>query len=193
MDHNESTVEKISNFESPEKWTIYNKQVARSTTLYTRTKRTFSRLALRIMLDAFLYKLGYRAIEWTKEEIAQWEQKKQAAGLTRGQIIKKSESHLMHFGFAESELSALFNANNRTEMNSAAHEMEIRDMVSSLEDLDISEISRSAIEKAFEYVCGIKMKDVDPKSHDIITSTGIRSGPEKDQWLFDDAEIGSWN
>jgi hypothetical protein len=193
MNHNESTVEKISNFESPEKWAIYNKQVARSTTLYRGMKRNFSRLALRIMLDAFLYKLGYRAIEWTKEETAQWEQKKQATGFTRGQIIKKSKSHLMHFGFAESELSALFNANNRTEMNSAAHEIEINDMVSSLEYLNISEISRSAIEKAFEYVCGIKMKDVDPKSHDIITSTGIRSGPVEDQWLFDDEEIGSWN
>jgi hypothetical protein len=65
----------------------------------------------------------------------------------------------VQFGFVQSELAALFNANNRTEMNSAAHEIEINDMVASLEYLDIAEISRSAIEKALEYVCGVKMKD----------------------------------
>ena len=37
------------------------------------------------MSDAFLYKLGYRAVEWTKEETAQWKQKKQATRLTRDQ------------------------------------------------------------------------------------------------------------
>jgi hypothetical protein len=98
----------------------------------------------------------------------------------------------VQFGFVQSELAALFNANNRTEMNSAAHEIEINDMVASLEYLDITEISRSAIEKAFEYVCGVKMKDVHPKSQDIITPTGVKSRQMKDQWLFDE-EIGGWN
>jgi hypothetical protein len=42
-------------------------------------------------------------------------------------------------------------------MNSAAHERKINAMVASLRYLDITEISRSVIEKAFEYVCGVKM------------------------------------
>jgi hypothetical protein len=143
-------------------------------------KRSFSRLALRILLDAFLYKLGFRTIEWTEEETAQWEQRNKPR-LTHGpETIKKSESQLV-----KSELSALFNANNRTEMNSAAHEIEINDMVASLEYLDIAEISRSAIEMTFD---GVKMEGCAPK---VITPTGIQSRQMKDQWLFDE-EIGGW-
>jgi hypothetical protein len=73
--------------------------------------------------------------------------KKQATGLIRDQTIMKSKSHLMRFGFTESELSALFNANNRTEMNSAAYEIEISDIVASLEYLEMAKISRLAIKK----------------------------------------------
>jgi hypothetical protein len=192
VDHNESTVEKISNFESPEKWTIYNGRIAESLALNRGVQYNLSRLALRVLLDAFLYKLGYRAIEWTEEETMQWEQRKQAAGLSRGQTIKKSKNYLMQSGFTESELSALFSANNRTQMNSAAHEIEINTMVASLKCLDMAETSRSAVEKAFEFVCGVNMKDVDPNSKDLVTSTGIMSRPMRDQWLFDE-EVGSWD
>jgi hypothetical protein len=43
-------------------------------------------------------------------------------------------------------------------MNSTAHQMKINEMIASLGCLDVSEVSRSAIEKAFEYVCGVKMR-----------------------------------
>jgi len=193
INHHNDIVEKISTFESPEKWVIYNDHIARSIALNSGIqngmKKNFSLLALRILLDAFLHKLGYRAMEWTEEERVQWEQKKQSVGLTRGQAIKTSKGHLVQFGFTEPELSALFSADKRTEMNSAAHEMGINDMVSGLQYLDMVETSRSAVEKAIEYVCGVKMKDIDPKSKDIVTSTGIQSRPMGDQWLFDE-EIG---
>jgi hypothetical protein len=58
--------------------------------------------------------------------------KKQAAGLTRDQTIQKYKGHLMEYGFADSELLALFNADKRTEMNSAAHQMKINEMIASL-------------------------------------------------------------
>ena len=49
-----------------------------------------------------------------------------------------------------------------------------------------------AIEKAVEYVCGMKVKEIDPNSKDIITPTGIQSRLMRDQWLFDE-EIGGWD
>ena len=184
-------VERITNFGSPEKWAIHNKQIAQANALRDEVKHSFSLLALRVLVDAFLYKLGYRGVEWTKEETVQWEQKKQAAGLTRSQTIVKSTGHLTQFGFNESELSALFSASIRTEMNAATHSMKINAMVMSLNCLDGTETSRSAVKKAFEYVCGVKMEDVDTMSQDIITSTGIQSGPGRDKWLFEE-EIGTW-
>ena len=48
--------------------------------------------------------------------------------------------------------------------------MEINAMIADPEFLDIAETSRSAVEKAFEFV---KMKNMDPKSKDVVTSTGI--------------------
>jgi hypothetical protein len=116
VDANQIEVEKISSFESPEKWAIRNKQVAQfaeSTVLFEAIKHNFSLLALRVLLDAFLYMLGYHGIEcheWTQKEKAPWERKKQASGLTRDQ---KYKGHLMEYGFADSELLALFNAATR--------------------------------------------------------------------------------
>jgi len=188
----ETTVEKISEFESPEKWAVYSNTISESVAVNCGLKHSLSLLALRVLLYAFLYKLGYREIEWTKEEREQWQQKKQAAGLTRGLIIKKSKNDLMQSGFTESELFALFSANNRTEMNSAAHEMEISTMVVGLKYLNLSEIHRSAVEKAFKYVCGINTKDVDSKSRDIVTLTGVVPGPVRDDWLFEQ-DIGGWD
>jgi len=191
LDDKENTIEKISKFESPEKWAIYNEQISASLASSSVLQYSHSLLALRVLLDAFLYKLGHRAIEWTAEETMEWEQRKQAAGRTRGQTIKESEAYLLQSGFTESELSALFSVSNRTLMNSAAHQMEMRGMVAGLKWLDAEDTPRSAIEKAFEFVCGMKMKDVNPKSKDIVTVKGIARIPKRDQWMFEE-EVGSW-
>jgi hypothetical protein len=37
----------------------------------------------------------------------------------------------------------------------------------------------------------MKMKDVNPKSKDIITVKGIARIPKRDQWMFEE-EVGSW-
>src|SRR5204862_8361983 len=105
---------------------IYNEQISGSLASISILQDSHSLLALRVLLDAFLYKLGYRSIEWTAEETMEWEQRKQAAGCTRGQIIKASKAYLLQSGFTESELSVLFSASNRTLMNSAAHQMSMR-------------------------------------------------------------------
>lgn len=195
VDASQNGVEKISSFESPEKWTTHHKEVsnfADSAILFKAMKHNLSLLALRVLLDAFLNKLGYRNVEWTLEERAEWEHKKRSAGLTRDQLIEKYKGQLIGYGFSESELSALFNADKRTEMNSALHEMKINEIVASLGGLAVSEESRSAIEKAFYYVCGFKIQDVDPNSQDVITSKGICSRAIRDEWLFGD-DVGSWS
>jgi hypothetical protein len=56
-------------------------------------------------------------IEWTPKERAEWEHKKRSAGLTRDQIIEKYKGQLTGYGFTESELSALFNADKRSGAN----------------------------------------------------------------------------
>ena len=191
LDDKENIIEKISKFESSEKWAIYNEQISGSLASISILQDSHSLLALRVLLDAFLYKLGYRSIEWTAEETMEWEQRKQAAGCTRGQIIKASKAYLLQSGFTESELSVLFSASNRTLMNSAAHQMSMRGMVAGLKWLDTEDTPRSAIEKAFEFVCGMKMKDVNSKSKDVITIKGIVRTLKRDQWMFEE-EVGSW-
>jgi len=65
-----------------------------------------------------------------------------------------------------------------------------------LKHLDVTAVSKKAVEKAFKFVCGVGMDQVDPKSDLILTSTGIRSG-HANQYMFEGEErwdeIGTWD
>ena len=62
--------------------------------------------------------------------------------------------------------------------------------------MDIDPIRKQAVKKAFRYVCGMGIDEVDPKSDDILTTSGIQSG-HADEHLFDGedrwTEIGTWD
>jgi hypothetical protein len=61
VDAGQNEVEKISSFESPELWTIRNKEVpnfADSVILFKTMKHNLSLLALRVLLDAFKLRLS---------------------------------------------------------------------------------------------------------------------------------------
>jgi hypothetical protein len=82
------TGEKKTELESLEKW-AFRCDAASLDLDFEEFRNNLSRIALRILLDALLYKLGYRQVEWTEEEVARWEQRKKAAGLSRGEVPYK--------------------------------------------------------------------------------------------------------
>jgi hypothetical protein len=55
--------------------------------------------------------------------------------------------------------------------------MKLHLAASVLRDMNIEAVPKKAVEKAFQFVCGIKMDDVNTGSNDILTSTGIQSRP----------------
>ena len=126
-------------------------------------------VALRILLDAFLNILGYEPAKWSEEETAEWTAKQKDASSIRGKVVKNSEAKLLQKGFAEREIHVLFAASLRTELNNSAHQMKLVVAASLLGNMDIDPIRKQAVKKAFRYVCGMGIDEVDPKSADILS------------------------
>ncbi|KAN0068016.1 hypothetical protein V8E54_013944 [Elaphomyces granulatus] len=179
----ETTVEKISQFEFPEKWIVRNDDWAEC---IRGTQYHLTGIAIRVLLDAFLYLLGYRPIEWTPEEKAAWEEKKREFNSTRSCAVETSKDRLIEFGFTEAEIAALFSANFRMDMNTAAHSMEARTMVFLLKNMRIKAVYRNALEKVFAFICGVKMNEVAPDSNLVITTTGVSMEESGYDWLFEE-------
>jgi hypothetical protein len=78
------TIEKISKFESPEKWIVRNDDWAEC---IRGTQYHLTGIAIRVLLNAFLYLLSYRPIEWTAEGTAEWEKKKRDSNLEIFSIV----------------------------------------------------------------------------------------------------------
>jgi hypothetical protein len=130
-------------------------------------------VALRILLDAFLKYLGYEPAKWAEDETAEWRAKGKDAKSIRGRVVKNSEGKLLQEGFTEREIRVLFAASLRTELNDSAHQMKLGIAASLLGSMEIDPIRQQAVKKAFRYVCGIPVDEVDPKSNDILTTSGI--------------------
>ena len=196
----EGHVEKISKYESPEKWVIKNPEASVSfreiRILYDAMQPQLAAVALRILVDAFLKILGYEPAKWTEEETAEWVSKGKDASSIRGSVVKKSNAKLLEAGFTQPEIKALFAASLRTNMNNAAHQMKLGVAASLLAGMDIDPIKKEAVKKAFHYVSGFEIDQVDPKSKDILTTSGISSG-HTDSYLFAGgerwAEVGTWD
>ena len=118
-------------------------------------RRNFSRLALRIRMPFSTSWVFVQLSGQKKKQLSGSKRNKPPGSLMVLKLSRNPRANSCNLAFVKSELSALFNANNKTETNSAAHEIEINDMVASLEYLDIAEISRSAIEMTFD---GVKME-----------------------------------
>jgi len=195
----EGDVEKISKYESPEKWIVKNPEVSVSLremrTLYDAMQPQLAAVALRILVDAFLKILGYEPAKWTEKETAEWVSKGKDASSIRGSVVKNSNAKLLEAGFTQREIQVLFAASLRTEMNDAAHQMKLGVAASLLAGMDIDPVKKEAVKKAFHYVSGFEIDQVDPKSKDILTTSGISSG-HTDDHLFDGeerwAEVGTW-
>jgi len=138
----EGTVKKITMFESPEKWVVENDQFSFSMEdMRAYMKPHLASMALRILLDAFLHKLGYRPVTWTVAETDQWKAKQKDANTVRGKVVKDSEHLLLSKGFTKDEIRALFAATLRVELNNAAHNMKLRLVVSVLQDMKVKAVS----------------------------------------------------
>ena len=75
-----------------------------------------------------------------------------------------------------------------TELNDSAHQMKLG-TAASLLGREINPIRQQAVKKAFRYVCGIPIDEVDPKSNYILTASGINA----DDYFFEaEDEIGTW-
>jgi hypothetical protein len=192
----EGTVKKITTFESPEKWIVENDQFSHS----MEDIRGFMRphlaaTALRILLDAFLHKLGYRPVAWTAEETEEWKAKQKDANSIRGKVVKDSEHLLLEKGFTKDEVRALFAASLKAELNNAAHTMKLRLAVSVLHDMKVKAGYQRAVDKAFEFVCGMQMSDVNQRSNKVLTSTGLQSSDDlMEDWMFEaNDEVGRWD
>ncbi|OXV10721.1 hypothetical protein Egran_01518 [Elaphomyces granulatus] len=111
-------------------------------------------------------------------------------------VVKKSNAKLLEAGFTQPEIKALFAASLRTNMNNAAHQMKLGVAASLLAGMDIDPIEKEAVKKAFHYVSGFEIDQVDPKSKDILTTSGVSSG-HTDSYLFAGgerwAEVGTWD
>ena len=194
----EGRVEKITTFESPEKWVIHHddKSYASIKDMLVFMRPPIASVILRILLDALLYLLGHRPVEWTDKEKAEWKAKQKDGNSLRGKVVRNSEGKLLQEGFTTAEIRALFAATLRTELNDSAHTMRLPLAASILKHLDVTAVSKTAVEKAFKFVCGVGMDQVDPRSDLILTSTGIRSG-HADQYMFEGEErwdeVGTWD
>ncbi|KAN0077755.1 hypothetical protein V8E54_006059 [Elaphomyces granulatus] len=170
------------------KWIIKNPEVSVSLKeirgMYDAMRPKLAAVALRILLDAFLNILGYEPVKWTEDETAEWTAKQKDASSIRGKVVKNSEVKLLQEGFTEREIRVLFAASLRTELNNSAHQMKLGVADSLLGNMDIDLIRKQAVKKAFRYVCGMGIDEVDPKSDDILTTSGIQSG-HADEHLFD--------
>jgi hypothetical protein len=151
-----SKIEKISKYESPEKWAISNDDWLDR---IEANQLQLTEIAIRILLDAFLLKLGLRSKKW-------WEKQQDST-------VKLSTDKLLQFGFTDSEINTLFTTGFRMELNRPAHVMKLKTMVSLLRSMKIREDYRGAIEKAFKYVCGFALSEFDPKCNFVMNSTGI--------------------
>jgi hypothetical protein len=58
--------------------------------------------------------------------------------------------------------------------------------------MEINPIRQQAVKKAFRYVCGIPIDEVDPKSNDILTASGIIQSANADDHFFEEDKIGTW-
>lgn len=153
-------VEKISKYESPEKWTISNDDWLGR---IEACQLQLTEIAIRILLDAFLLKSGLQSKKW-------WEKRQDGPPAS---TVKLSTDKLLQFGFTDSEIDTLFTTGFRMELNGAAHVMKLKTMVSLLRSMKISQDYKGAIEKAFNYVCGFALSEFDPKSNFVMNSTGI--------------------
>jgi hypothetical protein len=74
----EGRVEKITAFESPEKWVVHDDDksyVSIKDMPCACMRPQLAAVALRILLDALLHLLGHRPVEWTDKEKAEWKAK----------------------------------------------------------------------------------------------------------------------
>jgi hypothetical protein len=132
-------------------------------------------VALRILLAA----------KWTEDETAEWRAKGKDAKSIRGRVVKHSEGKLLKEGFTEREICVLFAASLRTELNDWAHQMKLSTAASLLGSMETDPIRQQTVKKAFRYVCGIPIDEVDPKSNDILTTSGIMQSGNADDHLFE--------
>ena len=156
-------VEKISKYESPEKWTISNDDWLER---IEAGQLQLTEIAIRILLDTFLLKLGLRSRKW-------WKKRQEEPPTSTSPTVKLSTDKLLQFGFTDSEIDTLFTTGFRMELNGAAHVMKLKTMVSLLRSMKISQDYKGAIEKAFNFVCGFTLSEFDPKSNFVMNSTGI--------------------
>jgi hypothetical protein len=174
---------KITQFESPEKLVVSNPRLSKAAIVNHAIIQQYLALpALRVLLDAFLYKIGYRPMNWTAEDRHQWNPKEAQAGLTRQQAIDSSNTQLKAFGFTDNELLSLFSAEKR--LNEAAHRMRVVAVGAALEELDVSVHNFQAIEKAFRYVTGFSIGEVDPHCTAILGARGMEVDVKTDDWFF---------
>jgi hypothetical protein len=198
VDIPEGEVKKISVYESPEKWIIKNPEIGVSLRQMRDDMRPqLTAVALRILLDAFLKILGYEPAKWTAKETAEWRAKGKDAKSIRGKVVMNSEGKLLKEGFTEREIRVLFAAYLRTEINDSAHQMKLSRAASLLGSMEIDPIRQEAVKKAFRYVCGIPIDEVDPESKDILTTSGIMQSGNADEHLFEGEDewtaIGKWD
>jgi hypothetical protein len=73
-DKTELAIEKMTEFESSEKWAIRCDPFLD----FAGFRHNLTQIALRTLLGALLHKLGYREITWTETDVAQWEGRKTA-------------------------------------------------------------------------------------------------------------------
>ena len=122
------------------------------------------------------------------------ESKGKDAKSIRGRVVKDSQAKLLCEGFTDPEIRALFSASLRTELNDPAHQMKLGTAASLLGSMEVNPIRQQAVKKAFRYVCGIPIDEVDPKSTDILTAGGIIQSANADDHLFEaEDEIGTWD
>ena len=193
----EGEVKKISFYESPEKWIIKNPEIRVSWRQMRDVRPQLTAVALRILLDAFLKILGYEPAKWTAKETAEWRAKGKDAKSIRGKVVMNSEGKLLKEGFTEREIRVLFAASLRTEIIDSAHQMKLSLAASLLGSMEIDPIRQEAVKKAFRYVCGIPIDEVDPESKDILTTSGIMQSGNADEHLFEGEDewtaIGKWD
>jgi len=86
----EGRVERITTFESPEKWVVHHDDKS-----YVSPQ--LASVTLRILLDALLHLLGHRPVEWTDKEKAEWKAKQKDGNSLRGKVVRNSEGKLLYF------------------------------------------------------------------------------------------------
>jgi hypothetical protein len=78
---------KVSKFESPGKWILMNEEWKARGEIINHYAETVGWVGFRLLVDALAHKCGYRQVEWTDNDKAQWNQRVDQNGGTKNACI----------------------------------------------------------------------------------------------------------